>query len=419
VATTTGQRPRVGAGFAAAVRRTLDRPLTSYHLVRGATGLLLALGLMMVLSASSVISHYATGSSYSIFFKQALWVAIALPCAWVAARLPLKVVRRLAGLALLVSVVLLVLTFTPLGMEVNGNRNWVSFGGPFRVQPSELAKLALVLWLADLYAHRERRLDEWRRLLWPMAPVSLTVAGLVVGERDLGTAMVLFAIILGMLWVVGAPLRLFAGALLALGGVALFLVSLSASRVERLTTFANPFADYMDSGWQAAHGFFALANGGWWGVGLGASTQKWGGKLPEAHNDFIFAIIGEELGLFGTLVVLGLFGTLAYAGLRIAARTRDPFARYCAAGITIWLSSQAVINIGMVLGLLPVIGIPLPLVSYGGSSLVPSLVALGLLTNLARTEPGADAAWRAHHAQSLAVRWGLAPRAGRKAGRGH
>jgi cell division protein FtsW len=410
VATTTGERGGSGDGFAAAVGRVLDRPLTSYHLVRGVTCLLLALGLVMVLSASSVMSAYATGSSYSIFLKQAVWVLVALPCAWVAARLPLTLVRRLSGLFLLATLALLLLTFTPLGIEVNGNRNWVSFGGPFRIQPSEVAKLALVLWLAALYQRKGRRLSEWRHLLWPMAPVSAVVAGLVVAQRDLGTALVLFAVILGMLYVVGAPLRLFAGAFLAVGALAMFLVSLSSSRVERLTNFANPFADYQDTGWQAAHGFFALANGGWWGVGLGASTQKWGGKLPEAHNDFIFAIIGEELGLFGTLVVLMLFGLLGYAGLRIATRTRDPFARYAAAGVTIWLTAQAMINIGMVLGLLPVIGIPLPLVSYGGSALVPSLVALGLLTNLARTEPGAAVAWRAHHEQSLAVRWGLVPR---------
>ncbi|HEX2177177.1 MAG TPA: putative lipid II flippase FtsW [Nocardioidaceae bacterium] len=409
MATTTGERAS-DRGFVAAVGRTLDRPLTSYHLVRGVTGLLLALGLLMVLSASSVLSHYQTGSSYSIFFRQAVWVAVALPCAWVAARLPLRLVRRLAGAFLALSAGLLLLTYSPLGIEVNGNRNWISFGGPFRIQPSEVAKLALVLWLAALYARRGRRLNEWRRLLWPMVPVSVVIAGLVVGQRDLGTALVLFAVILGMLYVVGAPLRLFAGAFLAVGALAMFLVSLSSSRVERLTNFANPFADYQDTGWQAAHGFFALANGGWWGVGLGASTQKWEGKLPEAHNDFIFAIIGEELGLFGTLVVLGLFGVLAYAGLRIATRTKDPFARYAAAGITIWVSAQALINIGMVLGLLPVIGIPLPLVSYGGSALVPTLVALGLLTNLAKTEPGAAVAWRAHHRQSLAVRWGLVPR---------
>jgi cell division protein FtsW len=410
VATTTGERGRSGGGLVAAVGRTLDRPLTSYHLIRGTTGLLLALGLLMVLSASSVVSHYQTGSSYSIFFRQAMWVAIALPCAWVAGRLPLTLLRRVAGAFLLGSVGLLLLTYTPMGIEVNGNRNWISFGGPFRVQPSELAKLALVLWLAAVYARKGRRLDEWRHLLWPMVPVSVVVAGLVVGQRDLGTALVLFAVILGMLYVVGAPLRLFVGAFLAVGALAMFLVSLSSSRVERLTNFANPFADYEDTGWQAAHGFFALANGGWWGVGLGASTQKWEGKLPEAHNDFIFAIIGEELGLFGTLVVLGLFGLLAYAGLRVATRTENTFARYAAAGITIWLSAQALINIGMVLGLLPVIGIPLPLVSYGGSALVPTLVALGLLANLARTEPGAEVAWRAHHKQSLATRWGLVPR---------
>ena len=410
MATTTGERGGSDGGFVAAVGRTLDRPLTSYHLVRGVTGLLLALGLLMVLSASSVISAYATGSSYSIFLRQLVWVLVALPCAWVAARLPLSLIKRLSGLFLLGSIALLLLTYTPLGIEVNGNRNWVSFGGPFRIQPSELAKLALVLWLAMIYQRKGRRLNEWRQLLWPMVPVSVIVAGLVVGQHDLGTALVLFAVILGMVYVVGAPLRLFVGAFLAIGAFAMFLVSLSSSRVERLTNFVNPFADYQDTGWQAAHGFFALANGGWWGVGLGASTQKWEGKLPEAHNDFIFAIIGEELGLFGTLVVLALFGVLGYAGLRIATRTKDPFARYAAAGIAVWITAQALINMGMVLGLLPVIGIPLPLVSYGGSALVPTVVALGLLTSLARTEPGAEVAWRAHHEQSLAVRWGLVPR---------
>ncbi|MPZ62056.1 MAG: putative lipid II flippase FtsW [Propionibacteriales bacterium] len=368
----------------------------------------------MVLSASSVQAFYDTGSSYTVFFRQAIWVLVALPLAWLASRLPIGVIRRSAGLALLLTVGLLVLTYTPLGVDVAGNRNWISFGGPFRIQPSELAKLTLVVWLAAHYSRQSRRFDRWRHLLWPMVPIAALVSGLVVGQHDLGTALVLFAIVLGMVWTVGAPARLFVGSALAVGGLALFLVSLSSNRVDRLTNFVNPFADYEDTGWQAAHGFFALANGGWWGVGLGASTQKWEGKLPAAHNDFIFAIIGEELGLFGALVVIVLFAVLAYAGLRIATRTRDRFARYAAAGITVWLSSQAIINIGMVLGLLPVIGVPLPLVSYGGSSLLPTLVALGLLTSLAKTEPGAAAAWRAHHKQGIAARWGLArPRRGR------
>ena len=393
--TTTSQRDTGAAGDAgwmASLRAGLDRPLTSYQLVIGVTGLLLALGLVMVLSASSVMSYEVYGNSYSVFAKQALWVAVGVPLAWGVSRLPIRVLRWFAYPALLGSLVLIALTYVPgVGIDVNGNRNWLSFGGPVAIQPSEVAKLAMVLWAADLYARKDRLLDDWKHLLVPMVPVTLLLALMVVGQRDLGTALVMFAIILGMLWVVGAPGRLFTGAILVVGGLAAFLASTDAERVQRLMTFLDPFADMRGDGWQAAHGFFALATGQFWGVGLGASRQKWG-TLPEAHTDFIFAVIGEELGLFGTLVVLGLFMLLAYTGLRIASRTKEPFVRYASAGITVWLLAQATINLGMVLGLLPVIGIPLPLVSYGGSALLPTLAALGMLVAFARTEPGARAA---------------------------
>jgi cell division protein FtsW len=324
-----------------------------------------------------------------------MWVAAGIPLAWVASRLPLRLVRALVWPALLVSIALVALTYVPsFGVAVNGNRNWLSFGGPFLVQPSELAKLALVLWFADVYARKGKLLHQWRHLTVPLLPMSLLVVGLVVGQGDLGTALVLFAIVLGMLWVVGAPARLFAGTFVVVAAIAFVLASSERERVARLTSFLDPVAQYSGAGWQASHGFFALATGGLWGRGIGASNQKWGG-LPEAHTDYIFAIIGEEFGLFGTLVVLTLFATLAFAGIRISARTNDAFVRYASAGIVIWLLSQALINIGMVLGLLPVIGIPLPLISYGGSALVPTLVALGLLLSFARTEPGAAAALRA------------------------
>jgi len=212
--------------------------------------------------------------------------------------------------------------------------------------------------------------------------------------NDLGTALVLFAILLAMLWVVGAPARIFTVALTVIGVVAIWIASTSAERRERLTNFVDPFKDYHDAGWQPAHGLYALSTGGWFGQGIGASQQKWG-DLPAAHTDFIFAVLGEELGLVGTLLVLALFLTLAYAGFRVAQRTTEPFARYMAAGVTVWITSQMVINVGMVLAMLPVIGLPLPLVSYGGSGLVPSLVALGLLLSFARHEPGAQAALRA------------------------
>jgi cell division protein FtsW len=400
VTTTAGEprtqvsSPRPLTGWTATARHALDRPLTSYYLLMGASTLLLTIGLMMVLSASSIDGYEKHGSSYYWFFRQLTWVALALPIAFLVSRLPHRVVRAFAWPGILLAIITIALTRVPgLGIEVNGNTNWLAFG-PVRIQPSELAKLAVILWCADLYARKEKLIGDWRHALIPMVPVTGLVTLLVVLQHDLGTALVLFAIVLGMLWVVGAPARLFVVALTFVGVVALWLATTSQERLERLTNFADPFKDFQGAGWQPAHGIFAMSTGGIFGKGISASQQKWG-NLPGAHTDFIFAVLGEELGLVGTLLVLGLFLTIAYAGFRVAVRTRDPFVRYMAAGITIWLTAQMMINVGMVLALLPVIGIPLPLVSYGGSALLPSLVALGLLVSFARSEPGAKAALRA------------------------
>jgi cell division protein FtsW len=263
------------------------------------------------------------------------------------------------------------------------------------VQPAEIAKLSIVLWAAHIYALKEKRLGSLHEVFVPVVPGMLLVVGLVVVGRDLGTALVLMAILLAMLWVVGAPGRLFTFMLTVIGVVAIGLASTSSERLQRITNFADPFKDFHNAGWQPAHGLYALSSGGWFGEGIGASRQKWG-DLPEAHTDFIFAVLGEELGLVGTLLVIGLFLTIAFAALRVATHTKDPFVRYATFGIVVWLLGQMIINVGMVLALLPVIGIPLPLVSYGGSALVPSLVALGLLIGFARREPEA--------AQALAQR---------------
>jgi cell division protein FtsW len=223
---------------------------------------------------------------------------------------------------------------------------------------------------------------------------------------------VLFAILLAMLWVVGAPARLFTVALSVIGVVAIWIASTSAERRERLTNFVDPFKDYHDAGWQPAHGLYALSSGGWFGQGIGASQQKWG-DLPEAHTDYIFAVLGEELGLVGTLLVVGLFLTIAYAAIKVALATRDPFVRYMSFGIVVWLIGQMIINVGMVLALLPVIGIPLPLISYGGSSLLPSLVALGLLIGFARREPeAARALAQRRRARSSGLAAGRLPQRG-------
>ena len=372
--------------------RLLDRPLTSYHLIVGCTSLLLALGLVMVLSASSVLAYRQSHDSLSIFQKQAIWAAVGVPAMWSVSRMPVRWFRIAAVPLLIGALGLLCLVLVPgVGYSVNGNQNWINFGGPFRIQPSEAAKLALVIWSADVLARKAKLLSQWRHLLVPMLPVTGMLLLLVMLGNDLGTDIILMAIAGAILFVVGAPGRLFA--LLGTGAVAgvVFLSVTAPHRLDRFQSWLHPNADSLGTGYQAIQGRFALGSGGWWGLGLGAGREKWG-WLPEAHTDFIFAVIGEELGLIGTLAVLVLFALVIYAGIRIALRSDDLFVRLAAGGATAWITVQALVNIGAVLGLLPIAGVPLPLVSYGGSALLPTLVALGMLLAFARVEPGARAA---------------------------
>ncbi|MER7544147.1 putative lipid II flippase FtsW [Actinomadura sp.] len=384
-----GRRPGPREQVVAAVG-LLDRPLTSYYLVLGCSMMLLALGLTMVLSASIVKQIQATGSAYTLFQKQAVWVAIGLPGMWLASRLPVKTFRALAYPMLLLSIVCLALVLVPgLGRSAGGATRWVDLG-PVQIQPSELAKLALVLWGADLLARKDRlgQLTEWRPLLVPLMPGAGVLVLLVMLGSDLGTTLVLLTIFLALLWVVGAPGRLFVG----IAGLVALLVSIlivvEPYRMQRLTGFLDPSGNKLTTNYQGTQGLYAVASGGLFGTGIGEGRAKWD-YLPHAETDFIFAIVGEEFGLAGTLVVLGLFGMLAYAGLRIARRVKDPFTRLAAAGATAWLVVQAVVNIGAVIAVLPITGIPLPLVSYGGSALIPSLFALGMLLAFAKREPGA------------------------------
>jgi cell division protein FtsW len=378
------------ATWLSSLQAAMHRPLTCYYLLLAASALLLTIGLIMVLSASSVWSYEHGGDAYAMAKRQLMWVALGIPCAWVASRMPERLLRRLAWPGYLIALVLLAATQLGLGTTRNGNTNWLGVG-PFVIQPSEVAKLALILWAAHVYARKERLLEDWKHCIVPVVPGIVLATALVLWGRDLGTALVLFAILLGLLWVVGAPVRLFTLGITATSVMALWLASTDQERRARLLTFTDPFKDFHTTGWQPAHGLYALSTGGWFGQGIGASQQKWG-YLPEAQTDYIFAVLGEELGLIGTLLVLGLFLTIAYAAIRVAVATEKPFVRYTSFGIVIWLMGQMIINIGMVLALLPVIGIPLPLVSYGGSALVPSLVALGLLIGFARREPEAAAA---------------------------
>ncbi|MFW6596969.1 putative lipid II flippase FtsW [Propionibacteriaceae bacterium Y2011] len=372
------------------LRSALERPMASHHLVTAASGLLLALGMMMVLSSSSVYAYVNFGGdSYYFVKRQIVFLALGLPMAWVLSRMKLGALRVLGWLALFGSMLLLVLTYTPLGVNVNGNRNWLELGTSFlRLQPSEFAKVAIVLWGADVLARKEKLLDQPKHLVLPYLPMTMLLALLVMFQGDLGTAMVLVAIILGVLWMVGAPKRIFAALLLAGVAAVGFMVVRSPNRVDRFLGFLNPEADRLGVNMQPSIGIEAIASGGWWGLGLGASRQKWG-SLREAHTDYVFAVIAEELGLFGSLAVLALFLVLGYAGLRIALRSDLPFCRYLAVGVTTWFMFQALINLAVVLRLGPVMGVPLPMVSYGGSALLANLIALGLLLACARNEPAA------------------------------
>ncbi len=378
----------------------LNHPLSTYYLLLGATLLLLALGLVMVLSASSIESFRVFGSAYTLAQRQGMFAVLGVVSMLFAARTSVQFWRGFAWVLFAIAFALLVLVLF-IGVEVAGQRNWIDIIGPFRLQPSEFAKLALVVWGASLLSQPSRRMDSWKSLLVPLLPVAVVMMLLVLMEGDFGNTLMLAAITMGMLFAAGAPLRLFA-IMLAFGAGAIVLVTLAAPyRMQRFTSWLDPGADPLGFGWQVTQGQYALGTGGFWGVGLGASREKWG-SLPEAHTDFIFPVIGEELGLVGSLTVLALFGLLAFAIFRLARNTDDAFVRLASAGVGSWIVIQAAVNIGAVLGILPITGVPLPLVSYGGSSLIPTLVALGMLMAFARAEPDARRALRRRStAQSL------------------
>ena len=370
----------------------LESPLTTYYLVLGATVTLVVFGLIMVFSASSVEALLDDQAAYAIFARQLLFAVTGAVVAAVALRLDVRWWRRLAFPVLILAVVLQALVFTPLGVEAHGNRNWLALG-PVQIQPAELAKLGLVLVGALILGNKGNRVTSVVHVVLPyLVPITAVVLALVLAGHDLGTGLVMLCVVAAVLAVAGASMRLFLlGAVLGALGVTAMVMT-SDNRMSRITNWLSPACQSDPNGMcgQSVHGMYALADGGWWGVGLGASKEKWA-WLSEAHNDFIFAIIGEELGLPGTLLILILFGVLAWACYRLVSRTQDRFVRVASAGIMGWLLGQAVINIGAVIGLFPVVGVPLPLVSAGGSSLVTTLLALGMLLSFARNEPGCRA----------------------------
>jgi cell division protein FtsW len=365
----------------------LAKPEASYYLILSAIGFLSGLGLIMVLSASAVQSFQQSGSSYAIFLKQLLFVLIGIGIAVVGVRLHPTKWERLAKLALPVGALSLCLPLVPhLGRTINGNRNWIGFGS-FTIQPSEFAKLALVFWIARQLQRHQRRLDAGHESNAFISLLGGTIIflGLVLIGRDLGDASILAGIMAMMLFISGIRLSHIAGVVGLMGGGVAALVIVQPYRLRRFAAIGNPFAPavYKFAGWQPAHSLMGLASGGLFGVGIGASRQKWA-NLSEAHTDFIFAVIGEEMGLLGTLLVVSTFAVLLYAVFRTALDTKDMFAKFAVTGIGCWILIQVIFNLSSVIGIFPVVGVTLPFISYGGSSIIAMFIGISYVINVAR-----------------------------------
>ena len=363
-----------------------------YYALLIATFGLLFIGIVMILSASTTVSYKQFNNQYIIFLRQLMFAGIGVAMMLAISMLPKVFFFKWSKVALWISIVLLILVLIPgIGISVAGQRNWISLWGPFRLQPSEIAKLTLIVWGSVVLSKQVRtKVTTWQNLLVPVFPIGAIIAILVILEGDLGTALIIGPILLSLFYAIGAPVKLFTWSAMA-GLLGIFVLSIQEGyRIQRFMSWINPTAENQDAGWQVTHGKYALASGGWTGIGLGASKEKWG-WLPAAHTDFIFAVVGEELGLIGTIIVLVLIGTIAYVSLTLARKTNDLFTKLIATSVMAWIVVKSIINVGAVLGLLPVTGVPLPLVSYGGSSLVFTMSAIGVLMAVLRAEPSVKA----------------------------
>lgn len=364
-------------------RREPQQPRRTSFVLAALAALLCLVGLVMVLSVSAAQAQNDYGSPWYQFQRQAVWLLVGAVGMFIAMRVDYRRWRSFANGGVLVTLALLALVLVPsLGTTINGASRWLVFG-PISIQPSELAKLSLILFAADLLARREHRIDESRLTVRPVLTVFTLMGALLLIQPSLGTTALLFALALVLLFVSGAPTRplmalLAAGA--ALGGL---LALFEPYRIRRLLAFSDPWSDPLNAGYQTLQSQAALANGGVTGQGLGQGRAKFG-FLPEGHTDFIFSNIGEELGLLGSVLLVGVFVAIGVLGVSVALRAPDRFSTLMAAGITAWICLQAFVNLGAAVGLLPITGMPLPFVSSGGSSLIVTMLAFGILCNIAR-----------------------------------
>jgi cell division protein FtsW len=382
---------RQGPAAIVAVKKIFAAETGNYFILLGTTLFLVVFGLIMVLSSSAVESFKANGDFFNGFVRQVLFAALGVPLMLIAARMRASFWKRWCGVFLMVALGLQFLTVaTPLGSEQGGNRNWITIGS-FSGQPSELVKVSLVIWLGYIMSKKQHQLDSWRDLVVPLVPIGGAAIGLVLLGGDLGTSIILTSIVVGAVFFAGVKLRFLAIPIVLVGILGAIVASMGSSRRDRIDAFLSGCTSASDAAttcYQTIHGWWALASGGIFGVGLGNSKLKWS-WLPEADNDFIFAIVGEELGLIGAILVLALFIVLAISFIRIIRASTDAFAKITTSAVMVWIIGQAFVNIAVVLGILPVLGVPLPLISAGGSALVTSLIAIGIVLSFAREAPDA------------------------------
>ncbi|MCU1409409.1 MAG: ftsW [Rhodoglobus sp.] len=378
-----GPRPAVAV---IPVRKLFSAAQTNYFLLLGVTLFLVIFGLVMVLSSSTIESFNDDEGFFGRFVRQGLFAVVGIPLMLLASRMPPTFWKRWAWPALLFGGALQMLVFVPgIGLGYGGNNNWIRVGS-FTAQPSEFVKIALIVWVAWVLTTKQDLLADWKHVALPIAPVGGLAIMLVLVGNDLGTASVMLLIVLGCMYFAGVRLKFLLTGVAAIALVAFIFVVSSSSRMERINAWRSGCGpeDYSGYCWQPEHANWALAAGGLFGKGLGNSVAKWN-WLPEASSDYIFAIIGEELGLIGAVVVLALFVVLTIAFVRIIRTTRDTFARITTAGVMVWVVGQAFVNIAVVLGVLPVLGVPLPLISAGGSALIATLLGIGVVLSFART----------------------------------
>ncbi|MFJ4225838.1 putative lipid II flippase FtsW [Microbacterium sp. NPDC089695] len=375
-----------------AARVSLGRrftPLSTEFLMIASAALLLTIfGLVMVLSATSATAVARGENPMDGALRQGVFAVLGIPLMFLLSRMPMRFLKRMAWPALFAAIALQLLVFTPLGIEDGGNRNWIRIAG-FTLQPAEFLKLSLAIWIGYVLMRKHTMLGTWHHVFIPVVPVGALAIGTVLAGKDLGTAMVLVLVLLGCLFFSGVKLRLFILPVI-LGVIAVITLAVtSPDRMRRITATCSDMSAYTGDCYQSIHGIWGMASGGVFGVGLGNSQEKYG-WLPAAGNDFIFAIVGEELGLIGCIVVLALFTIFTVGAFHIIRKTDDPFIRIAAGGITVWITGQAVLNIGVVIGVFPVMGVPLPFMSQGGTALLAVLIACGVLLAFARTLPGTD-----------------------------